>query len=310
VKQQPAAGTGASTVVLFVSLVVIWSSTWVAIKLGLEDTPPLLGAGVRFTLAGLLLLAVAAVGRRRLTTDWTLALVLGLLPFATSYGLIYWSEQHIPSGMAAVLFGIFPLYVALLAIVLLKEERVRPRLFLGVLVALAGLVVAFAESLQLGDDELAGVAAAAVLVAALASAIGNVAIKRRAAKLDAMVLNAWAMFGGGALLMAVSAPTEDWGAAQWTLPALGALLYLAVVGSAFAFVALTVLLVRLAAVRMSYLPLILPFGALAFGAVLADERITVGAVTGAALVVAGLFVAEGRVPRRGQSLAAADAGPP
>lgn len=275
----------------------IWSSTWVAIKLGLEDTPPLLGAGVRFTAAGLLLLGVAAAGRRAMGTDWALAGVLALLPFAASYGLIYWAEQHIPSGLTAVLFGVMPVYVAVLAVFLLKEEQVGLRLVAGVLVALAGLGVGFAESVELGDDELAGVAAGAILVSALAAAIGNVAIKRRAGRLDALVLNAWSMLGAGLLLTAISAPAEDWGAAAWTPQAIGAMLYLAVVGTAFAFVALTVLLGRMAAVRMSYLPLILPFGALAFGALLADERITGGAILGAALVAAGLLVAEGRLLR-------------
>ena len=86
-------------------LVVIWSSTWVAIKFGLEETPPLLGAGIRFCVAGLVLLGIAAALRRSLRTDALLAGVLALLPFAVAYGLIYWGEQHIPSGLAAVLYA-------------------------------------------------------------------------------------------------------------------------------------------------------------------------------------------------------------
>jgi len=74
---------------LFAMLVVVWSSTWVAIRLGLDDTPPLLGAGVRFTLAGVVLLAITAARRRPLRTDVLLAALLGLLPFGFAYGLIY-----------------------------------------------------------------------------------------------------------------------------------------------------------------------------------------------------------------------------
>src|SRR3954447_23568240 len=77
---------------LYALLVVIWSSTWVAIKLGLEDTPPLLGAGVRFALAGVGLLVLARCLGRSLSTDFVLAAVLGVLPFALTYGLIYWGE--------------------------------------------------------------------------------------------------------------------------------------------------------------------------------------------------------------------------
>ena len=92
---------------LYVLLVVIWSSTWVAIKIGLEDAPALLGAGVRFALAGVL------------------AVILGLLPFAFCYGLVYWGEQYIPSGLTAVLFGVMPLYTAILAAALLQDEPLR-----------------------------------------------------------------------------------------------------------------------------------------------------------------------------------------
>ncbi|MEA2267816.1 MAG: hypothetical protein QOC64_426, partial [Solirubrobacteraceae bacterium] len=86
---------------LYAMLVVIWSSTWVAIKVGLQDTPPLLGAGVRFAVAGLGLLVLARVRGRVMRTDRLLAAVLAVLPFAGAYGLIYWGEQYIPSGLTA-----------------------------------------------------------------------------------------------------------------------------------------------------------------------------------------------------------------
>src|SRR3954469_21377929 len=98
---------------LYALLVAIWSSTWVAIKIELEDTPPLLGAGVRFALAGAGLLALPALQGRPLRTDRMLAAIPPALPFAGTYGLIYWAEQYVPSGLAAVLFGVLPIYVAL-----------------------------------------------------------------------------------------------------------------------------------------------------------------------------------------------------
>ena len=135
-------------------LVLIWSSTWVAIKIGLEDCPPLLGAGVRFAAAGLVLLAIAAIQRRRLLrTDWVLAAVLALAPFAFAYGLVYWGEQYVPSGLAAVLFGILPLYTALLGTVLLPDEPLRLPLLVGVLIGIGGLSLAFIESVELGSAE-------------------------------------------------------------------------------------------------------------------------------------------------------------
>src|SRR5215218_3716844 len=137
---------------LYGLLVLIWSSTWVAIKIGLEDIPPLLGAGIRFALAGAGLLAVARAMGRPLRTDVRLAAVLALLPFAAAYGLIYWGEQYVPSGLAAVLFGIMPLYSAVLASLALAGEPLRPRLLAGIAVALAGLSIAFGETLELGES--------------------------------------------------------------------------------------------------------------------------------------------------------------
>jgi drug/metabolite transporter (DMT)-like permease len=129
-------------------------------------------------------------------------------------------------------------------------------------------------------------------VSPIASAIGNVAIKRRAAETDAVALNGWAMLGAGVVLLAAGAPFEDWGEAAWTPAAVGSILYLAVLGTAFTFVTLTVLLRELPAVTVSFISLLLPFGALAFGALLEDERVTGAAVAGAALVGGGILVAQ------------------
>jgi drug/metabolite transporter (DMT)-like permease len=293
---------------LYALLVLIWSSTWVAIKIGLEDSPALLGAGIRFTAAGALLLGFAAARRRPLKTDRALAFTLGVLPFAFCYGLVYWGEQYIPSGLTAVLFGVMPLYTAVLAALLLQDEPLRARLLAGVALALAGLALAFVESLKLGSADRAALGAIAVVLSPFGAALGNVAIKRRGTALDAVVLNGWGMLVGGALLLAVSGASEDWGDAVWGAKAIGSILYLALAGSAVAFVVLTVLLRELSAQASSFIALMIPFGALIFGAVLYSEPITGRAVAGAALVVAGLLAARGRPPAAMRRRAAARRG--
>jgi drug/metabolite transporter (DMT)-like permease len=282
----------AAVVGLYGMLVIIWSSTWVGIKIGLEDCPPLLGAGARFALAGVLLLALAAVQRRRLRTDWLLAGVLALAPFAFAYGLVYWGEQYVPSGLAAVLFGVLPLYTALLGSVLLHDAPLRASLLLGVLIGIGGLSLAFLESVELGSAEKAALGASALALSPLGAALGTIAQKRRAADLDAVVLNGWAMLGGGLLLLAVSAISENWGDFAWSAEAIGSIAYLAVFGSAIAFVTLTVLLRQISAMAVAFLAMLLPFGALVFGALLYDESITPRAVGGAALVASGLLIAQ------------------
>jgi len=153
-------------------------------------------------------------------------------------------------------------------------------------------VVAFGESLDLGSGEYTALAAGAVVLAPIAGAIGNVMIKRRSEGLDPLVMNGWAMLTGGILLLCVSAVSEDWGATTWSLTSIGSILYLAVLGTGVTFVILTVLLRELPAVTVSFIAMIIPFGALALGAVFRDERVTALAVGGALLVVAGIAVAQ------------------
>jgi drug/metabolite transporter (DMT)-like permease len=221
-----------------------------------------------------------------------LAGVLALAPFAFAYGLVYWGEQYVPSGLAAVLFGILPLYTALLGSVLLHDEPLRAALLAGVLIGIAGLSLAFLESVELGSADKAALGATALALAPLGAAVGGIAQKRRAGTLDAVVLNGWAMLVGGLLLLPASGVSEDWGDFVWSAESVGSIAYLALFGSAIAFVTLTVLLRHISAMAVAFLAMLLPFGALIFGALLYDESITPRAVGGAALVAAGLGIAQ------------------
>ena len=169
---------------LYGCLVLVWSSTWVVIAVGLDGVAPFLGAGIRFALAGLGVLAAARALGRPLKTDWRLAGIVGVLPFATTYGLIYWAEQYVPSGLTAVLFGVpaalrgaaggaVPARGAAAPAAAGRHRRGdrRPR---------AGVRP---ESLHLGGRH-AALAAAAVVLSPMASAIGNISIKRRGARVD------------------------------------------------------------------------------------------------------------------------------
>jgi len=286
--------------ILYAGCVLVWSSTWVVIAVGLDGVAPFLGAGIRFALAGLGVLLAARLTGRSLGTDWRLSAIVGVLPFATTYGLIYWAEQYVPSGLTAVLFGVLPLYMALLAAALLPDEPLRGRLVAGMAVAIGGLALAFGQSLHLGGEH-AALAALAVIVSPLASAAGNVAIKRRGGRVDPLAMNGWAMLTGGLLLLAVSALAEDWGATTWSADSVFSILYLAAFGTGFTFVTLTVLIRELPAVTTSFIALIIPFGALALGALVRGEQVTAPAVAGAVLVAAGIAVAQLPVRRRARA---------
>ena len=163
----------------------------------------------------------------------------------------------------------------------------------GILIAIGGLALAFAESANSGDPELAIAGAAALAAAPLGASVGNISLKLRGGELDAVALNGWAMLGGGVLLLAASGIGETWGDAAWTPESVGSIAYLALIGSAVPFVALTVLLRHISAQATSFLAMLLPFGALVFGAALYSEEITLRALAGAALVAVGLLIAQG-----------------
>jgi drug/metabolite transporter (DMT)-like permease len=229
----------------------------------------------------------------------------GRVPVRDHLWLVYWGEQHIPSGLTAVLFGILPLYTALLGALLLHDQPLRARLLGGVAIAIGGLALAFSESLDLGSDDLAAAGALAVVISPLGASIGNISTKRReGGRLDAVAVNGWGMLAGGLLLLAASALSESWGEFAWSAESAGSIAYLAVLGSAVPFVGLMVLLRHLTAQAISYIALLIPFGALGLGALIESEPLTAQAITGAALVGAGLLVAQAR--RGSSELAAAD----
>ena len=130
----------------------IWGSTWIAIKLGLQSIPPFLSAGMRFALASAILAALSwAAGvpwPREARTHGGL-LTLGFLNFVVNYGVVYWGEQYVSSGLTAVLFATYPLFVLLIAHAMIGAERITPRKALGVALGFLGVAVIFRSDLSL-----------------------------------------------------------------------------------------------------------------------------------------------------------------
>ena len=125
----------------FAMLCLIWGSTWLAIRIGLEGAPPFLSASLRFAVASIVLVLLAVVFRSKWPqnrTEWALVGFVGIVLFTGDYGLIYWGENNgVPSGLSAILFATFPLQTALVANAFLKAERLTLQKFLGIAVGLA-----------------------------------------------------------------------------------------------------------------------------------------------------------------------------
>ncbi|MBZ0089542.1 MAG: EamA family transporter, partial [Thermoanaerobaculia bacterium] len=166
---------------VFAILTLVWGTTWAAIRVALEGIPPLTGVAVRFAFAGAVLLIVARARGLVLGRDpieRRLWVVNAVCTFAGSYGIVYWAEQWVPSGLAAVLFATMPIWVVLLGWLLLPGERVGPGRLAAVLIGFAGVAVIFSEDFdRLGGAEVRR-AAAILLAAPLVSALGAVCLRR------------------------------------------------------------------------------------------------------------------------------------
>jgi drug/metabolite transporter (DMT)-like permease len=279
---------------------LIWGTTWAAIRVGLDGVPPLAGVALRFAVASLLLLALCAWRRLPLGREprerW-LWLANGVLSFCVSYGLVYWSEQWVPSGLAAVLFATFPLFVAVLAHFALPGERLRARAAVGTVVGFLGVAVIFSEDLASLGGAGVPLAAAVSLLAPLASAVASVLLKRFGQGIHPLSLTSVPM-GIAALVMgALALLTGELGRARFDAVSVAAILYLAVPGSVVTFWLYYWLLGRLPASRLALVAYVIPVVAVAVGAFFLDERLTMTVLAGAALVVAGVALAALR-PRR------------
>lgn len=288
---------------VFALLTVVWGTTWAAIRVSLEGIPPLTGVAVRFALAGAVLFVLArargvALGRTRI--ERRLWWINAATTFAGSYSLVYWAEQWVPSGLAAVLFATFPIWVVLLGRVLLPAERVGAARVAAVLLGFAGVAVIFSEDFsRLGGADVRR-ASLVMLAAPLLSALGSVCLRRWGSGISPLSLAAVPMLLTGGALGLVAAATEReqpllWAPAPWL-----ATLYLSLFGSALTFTLYFWLLARRSALFSSLISYTVPVIAVLVGWLFLDEPVTGRVLSGGGLVLlgVGLVVRPPRAHRR------------
>lgn len=275
--------------IVFLSLV--WGSTWLAIKLGLDYFSPILYAGMRFVVAAAVMLPMAVrAGRGSLSMPLWLVVLTGLLLIPLPYGIAYWGAQYISSGMTAVLFASLPIFVGLFSIWFLPEENLTGVTVLGLAVGFLGIYLIFSDDLMIeGLRALMG--AAAVLVATFVSSLGVVIIKRNSDSFDPITLTAAHFLLGAVVLVPLGLIAESWGDLQFTAVSVTALLYLALIGSATAFALYYWLLTRMDATKVSLLVYVTPVIAVYLGWAFLGEMITARVLLGTALVFGGIKLA-------------------
>jgi putative membrane protein PagO len=270
----------------------IWGTTWLGIKISLHYAPPIAGAGLRFIIAGLATYAAALALRKTRPLremPWKLILVLAAFLFGLNYILTYTAETHVSSGLTAVLFGVLPFFLFGMGHYLI-DERTTPVTWLGALLAFGGVAVI---SLQAGAHGSVWYALAAIAAAA-SSAFANVYAKRHAHN-DPLVTLPPAMLLAGIVVAAIGFGTEHpYAHRVFSLPSWGALLYLALAGSGIAFFLNLWLLQRIAAWIVGMSSLIIPVIAVTVGVVFGGEHFGPREMFGAALVIAGVWIALSR----------------
>jgi drug/metabolite transporter (DMT)-like permease len=274
-------------------LCLIWGTTWSVIQVGLQGVPPFAGVSLRFALGGGLLLAVALARGVRLGASrrerW-LWLLNGMLAFSGSYGVVYWVEQWVPSGLTAVLFATYPLFVALFGHLLLPAEAIRRHEVLGLFASFGGVALIFSEDLAALGGPAVALGSIVALASPLVSALASVAIKRWGGGVHPLSLSAVPMLIASGVMGAASLTFERGRELTWTRPAVAALLYLALAGSAVTFTLYYWLLSHLPVKRLALISYIVPVVAVFIG-LLRGEPFTPRLLAGSACVVAGVALA-------------------
>ncbi len=256
----------------YVSLCLIWGSTWLAIRIVVHDVPPLRAAALRFLFAGAALLVIAFLQKRRWPSgpaQWNTIFVLSFTIMALPYGLLFWAEQHVTSSMTAVLYSAMPLAVALLTPAM-TQHKVPRRAVYAMVVAFGGLLTLFYADLSTSRRALLG--GIAVLGSMVLSSWSVVYAKQRLREVDSVVATGLQLLLGSAALLWGTWVLEAHRHAVWTNQALVAMAFLTIFGSAAAFVIYFWLLKKLQPYQLSTISLIVPLIALLEG-LLAGERI-------------------------------------
>ena len=281
------------TLLAFGIIYFVWGSTFYAIRVGVAEVPPLLLAALRFLVAGLLVYGWALAKKERGPSgrQWLSVVLLAFLIFAMDYGLLFWAEQRVPSGIAAVMLATIPAFMALSEIILLRTQKLTLRLGLALAAGLAGVAVLMSRSLALGGAPVETAGAIALIIGAICWSIASALARILPLPESKVMSSGTQMFAGGVLLLAGSAvrgelpqfhPTAV-SSAAWI-----ALLYLIFAGSIAGFTAYVWLLHRESPTKVGTYAYVNPVVAVLLGYWLGGEPLGMRTILGGLCVVASV----------------------
>jgi drug/metabolite transporter (DMT)-like permease len=283
------------TLIAFAIIYFVWGSTFYAIRVGVHEVPPLLLAAARFTIAGTLLFIWAVAQRERLPSrrEWAATAIVSLLIFVVDYGILFWAEERVPSGTAAVILATIPAFMALAEILFLRTERLTVRLGSALLIGLAGVVVLVDPGLGVAGAPVYLLGAAGLLLSAVSWSGASVLSKRLPMPSSKVMSAAAQMLLGGLLLCIVAAASGEghgFRVSEVSAGAWVALGYLIVAGSLVGFTAYTWLIHHESPTKVGTYAYVNPVVAVVLGHFLGGEVLDLRTVLGTALVLVGVIV--------------------
>lgn len=280
--------------VAFVTVCVVWGTTYLAIRVALESVPVLLVAGLRWMAAGLMLCGVVLASGRRLPARrlWGPLILLGFLMNIIGNGFVVYAQQYVPSGLTAVLIAITPFWSALIERLLPNGERFSKQALTGLTIGFAGIVVLVWPEMTRGG---AGGAAfllgvVAIQIACIGWVIGTSYAKRHELGDDPFPSAALQMVFSGIMLLALATAQGDWAALSFTPRSLAAIVYLSLAGSFVAYSAYIYAIQHLPLSTVSLYAYINPIIAVALGTALLGEPLSTRIALAAALVLTGTWI--------------------
>jgi drug/metabolite transporter (DMT)-like permease len=278
------------TLLAFSIIYFAWGSTFLAIRVGVHEVPPLLLAAMRFLAAGVALYGWTVIRREKLPAgrEWLSISLLAFLIFVVDYGLLFWAEQKVPSGVAAVMLATIPAFTALAEITILRTQKLTVRLASALLIGIAGVAVLTSRTLNLGGAPIDRIGGVGLMIAALSWSIASVLNRKLPLPASKTVSSGAQMLVGGLMLGAISTVAGEWPAFHPAAVSLGAwlaLLYLTVVGSIVGFTAYLWLIHHESPTKVGTYAYVNPVVAVILGYLLAGEELGTRTILGTFFVL-------------------------
>ncbi len=273
----------------------VWGSTYYAIRIGVNEVPPLLFAGMRFAFAGIPLVAWAAARGEAFPSlrEWKSVILLASLMFVLDYGLLFWAEQHVPSGTAAIMLATIPAFMSFFEILLLRTQRLTLRLSASLLMGLGGVIVLTVRSIRIGGTPIDSGGAAALIVASLSWSFASVVSRKLALPKSKSMSSGAQMLSGGLMLGVVAGVTGEFKSFHMhavSQEAWFALLYLIFAGSILGFTAYVWLLHHQSPTKVGTYAYVNPIVAVVLGYLLGGESLSLRMVVGMVLVLVSVVL--------------------